>query len=69
LGGDLTLNEEHTNGCQFVLSLTLKKVTASKMKFNKKFGKKKQKVLHESSKTTLITIPEESESRLLEYSD
>ena len=46
LGGDLTLNEEHTNGCQIVLSLTLKKVSATKMKFNRRFGKKyKPKIL------------------------
>lgn len=40
LGGDLTLNEEYTNGCQIVLSLTLKKVSATKIKFNRRFGKK-----------------------------
>ena len=69
LGGDLTLNDDYADGCQFVLSLTLKKVTETKMKFNNKFGKRKSKVPSKSPQTKLIDIPEESEIQMLESSD
>jgi signal transduction histidine kinase len=45
LKGDLTLNEEFKNGCEFCLSLTLQKVLAPPVSLNfVKFCKGKDKV-------------------------
>lgn len=59
LGGDLTLSDEITNGCQFVVSLNLRKCgqvevqTTKKIGFKKCFDKKIKKVLEPSFSSDL----------------